>query len=222
MAFLAPSPAPSHQIHSIFAQFAAMRTGQIHSTSRGHGPFVFTPPVRTSSSAPPSAGSPIRTKTKTRNSYAPMHPPVHQTIVIEPAPVAPTPPTVRRPSLRRDVASPPPSPATSPPPAYSNLDDSITLVPVDSKQPISVVSPPSYCYAPEQDMEVAVETVRRLEKQERERRARMVASILLIRSQRSAKPIRRIPDIDPPQHRPTPYIPSGLSSVVTFGATADV
>jgi hypothetical protein len=54
-----------------------------------------------------------------------------------------------------------------------------------------------------------------LAKRERERRARVLASILLIRSQRSVKPLRRTVSDEPLAPAPAAYTPSGLSSAMT-------
>jgi hypothetical protein len=54
-----------------------------------------------------------------------------------------------------------------------------------------------------------------LAKRERKRRARVLASILLIRSQRSVEPLRRTVSDEPLAPTPVTYTPSGLSFAMT-------
>jgi hypothetical protein len=211
--------APSHQIHSIFGQFSAMQTGNGY--SHGHGTFLFTPPSRPAP-PPPKAPSSVRSSMKRSKSAA----------VIPMAPiqevVAPSPSSAKRPGLKRNVIIPP---SISPPPPYSAVEDknpfanskassspslSASPSPAPSKRSESG-SPPSYSYADQHA--AAVDIVRKLAKEERDRRARVVASVLLTRNLRSSRSVRRQALTDTPVHTPRVYVRSGLSHAVHVGDT---
>jgi hypothetical protein len=231
MTTLAPSAVPSHRVHSIFDQFTAMRTGQ--GIVRGHGLFLFSssaPP--TSSRAPPpppalhsaqsaQASSPIpeiRSSRKKVNNALP-------TIQLEaPTPTRPA----KRPTLKRCTSTSPPTsttPLAAPPPPYSAADEAQNPFANQRKHsipqsaPVRNVSPPSYSYAASH--EVARDIVRKMAMEERERRHRAIATVLLSRTVRSTRPTRRrmaFGDI-PPVPKTQAYRPSRLSS--GFGSDDD-
>jgi hypothetical protein len=210
MTTLAPPAVPSHRVHSIFDQFTAMRTGQ--GIVRGHGLFLFSSSASPTSSRAPSSPIPeVRSSRKKVNNTLP-------TIQLEaPTPTRPA----KRPTLKRCTSTSPPTsttPLATPPPPYSAADEAQNPFADQRKHsiaqsaPVRTVSPPSYSYAASH--EVARDIVRKMAMEERERRHRAIATVLLSRTVRSTRPTRRrmaFGDI-PPVPKTQPYRPSRLSS----------